>query len=128
MTYTILFLVGLSLTSVAMALTVVSGRKGHRRTHLIRAISTVVLLAVAVVFAFLMQAYERKLPAREMGIHRIFSMTVAWVVPFVVITGILLWRNPRWRRLHQICVGVLLIGTVGALVTGIWVLSLSEPL
>jgi CDP-diglyceride synthetase len=128
MIYTTLFLIGLCLTAAAMALTVVSGVKRRRRVHLARAISTVVLLAVTVVFAYLMGRYERSLPEREMGIHRIFSMTVAGVLPFVAITGIMLWRDGRWRRLHQICVGVLLIGTVCALATGLWVLSLSEPM
>ena len=126
MIYTVTFLILLLCTATMMGMTVHAGLRKRRRAHLARAITTIVLLTVSVVFAYLMSLYERVLPAREMGIHRIFSMTVACTVSAVVITGILLWRNPRWRRAHQWCVGVLVLATVCALGTGLWVLFLSE--
>jgi hypothetical protein len=125
MIYTIMFLILLLFTAVMMGMTVLAGIRKQRRTHVVRAITTVVSLTAAVIFAYLMSLYERVLPPREMAIHRIFSMTVAGITPAVVITGILLWRKPRWRRAHRWCVGVLVLATVGALGTGLWVLFLS---
>ena len=126
MIYTITFLILLPFTAVMMGMTVHAGMRKRRWAHVVRAITTVALLNATVVFAYLMSLYERQLPEREMGIHRIFSMTVAGVVPIVAITGILLWRNPRWRRAHRWCVGVLVLATVGAFGTGMWVLFVSE--
>ena len=126
MTYTVTFLTLLPVTAVLMGMTVRAGLRKRRRAHVTGAVSTVLSLSATVVFAYLMSLHERVLPGREMGIHRVFSMTVACVVPAVVITGILLWREPRWRRAHQWCVGVLVLGTIGAFGTGIWVLLLSH--
>ncbi len=126
MTYTVMFLILLLCTAAVMGMTVHAGLRKRRRAHLARAITTIVLLVGTVAFAYLMSAYERVLPEREMATHRIFSTTVTYTVPAVVITGILLWRNPRWRRAHQSCVGVLVLATVCALGTGLWALYLSE--
>ena len=122
--YTIGFLVFLVLTLIAVVLTLISGRRKARGPHLVRALSTVVLLITAVVFAFLM-ATERTFPAYEMGIHRYFSMSVACIVPLLVLSGILLWNKPGARRLHQVCIVAFLVAAAGAFGTGIWILSLS---
>ncbi len=124
---TIGFLVFLTLTVVALAATVVSGVRRQRRAHLRRAIGTVVLMVVTIVFAFLL-GDVREFPAAEMEIHKIFSRTSAYMVPPVAITGCLLLRQPGWRWPHRACVGGFLVGVLGAAVTGVWVLALSTPL
>lgn len=125
MIYTLTFLSLLVTTVGLMVLTMHAGIRKHRRAHLARALATVALLCATVVFAYLMSKYERLLPEREMAIHRIFSMTVAVAVPAVAITGILLWRDARWRRWHRWCVGLLVTATAAAFGTGMWVLFLS---
>ena len=126
MIYTVTFLILLVFTASVMGMTVHAGLQKRRRVHLARAITTIVLLAATVLFAYLMSVYERILPEPEMNTHRIFSATITYTVPAVVITGILLWRNPRWRLAHRLCVGVLVLATVCALGTGLWVLYISE--
>ena len=125
MIYTALFLVCMTATAIAMGLTLWTGHKAQRRAHLARALTTVAMLVLTVLFAWLMSVYERVLPEREMAIHRIFSITVAVAVPLVAITGIKLWRQPSWRQAHRAMVGLLVVATVGALGTGLWVLWLS---
>ena len=120
--FTIGFLVSLGLTVVLIALTLQSGIGGRRRAHLARALTTVGLLAVTVVFAFLMAEYERLFVPEKMRVHRMFSMTVAFVVPAVALTGAMLWKRPGWRWPHKICIGVFLLAALGAAVTGVWVL------
>ena len=124
---TIGFLVSLALTVVALLVTVVSGLRKQRHAHLRRAIVTVLLMAVTIVFAFLL-GDVREFPAEEMAIHKIFSRTGAYMVPPVAITGAMLWRRPGWRWPHRLCIGVFLVGVLGAAVTGVWILALSTPL
>lgn len=126
MSYTTWFLVCLGLTVVAVVMTLRSGLRKNRRQHLIRALSSVLFLAVTVVFAYLMGEYERKFPETHMKIHKVFSLGVAAVVPMVALTGALLWRRPGWRNAHRIFVLVFLCGVAGASVTGVWMLAVSS--
>jgi hypothetical protein len=119
------FLLFLSLTVVGVVMTLVSGLQKRRRPHIVRAVVTVALLAVTILFAFLM-AGVRVFPAREMAIHRVFSVSVAVLVPLVAASGILLARRPTLRWPHRACVSAFLVMAVGALVTGVWVLWLSS--
>ena len=127
MTYTTWFLVCLGLTVMVVLLTLRSGLKKERGQHLIRALSSVVLLAITVVFAYLMGEYEKEFPAGHMRVHRFFSLSVAGVVPLVALSGAVLWRRPNWRNVHRTFVVLFLCGAAGATVTGIWMLAVSSP-
>lgn len=120
------FLSFLGLTVVGLVVTVIAGLKKQRRVHLFRALTTVVLLGVTIVFAFLLGGV-RDFPPDEMAIHKIFSRTGAYMVIPVTFTGAMLWNRPGWRWAHRACIAVFLAGVLGAAVTGVWVLSLSTP-
>ena len=86
---------------VAIVFTVLAGLRKRRRAHLARAITTVVLLAITVFFAYQMKT-ERDFPVEEMKIHRIFSTSIACIVPLLALTGAMLWRRPGWRTAHRL--------------------------
>ncbi len=124
--YTTAFLIFLGATVVAIVLTVLAGLRKRRRAHLVRAITTVVLLAITIYFAYQMDT-ERVFPVEEMKIHRIFSRSIACIVPLLVFTGAMLWRRPGWRPAHRLFIVLFLVDALCAAVTGIWVLYLSVP-
>ena len=115
------------LTVVALVATLIAGLKKQRRAHVFRAVTTVVLLVVTIVFAFLL-GKVRDFPPEEMAIHKIFSRTGAYMVIPVAFTGAMLWRGPAWRWVHRACVAIFLLAVLAASGTGIWVFSLSSPL
>ena len=127
MAYTASFLVFLVLTALAMAWTVRDGLRRNRLGHVRRALSTVALLVVTVVLAYLMGQHERHLPEDAMRVHRWFSVSVAVDVPLVALTGIGLWRNEKYRNAHRALVTLLVLATLGAFSTGLWVLFHSTP-
>jgi hypothetical protein len=126
MSYTLWFLICLGLTVLAIVATVVAGRQAERHRHLRRALTTIVLLGLTVVFAVLMARHERTFPDDVMRIHRVFSISVSCILPLVAISGIMLWTRPEWRRVHRVCVAAFLLAALGASLTGVWMLSLSE--
>lgn len=114
------------LTLVALAISVVSGLRQVRRLHLAVAPISMVLLAVAIVFAERMAAV-RSFPPDEMAIHLWFAKSAAVLALGVVATGLFLWRNPKARRIHLVCVVLFLVAAVTASATGVWVFGLSTP-
>lgn len=122
----ILFFACLALTLVTMFLAIASGRRGRRKQHLARALATVVLLAVSVLLALKLGTI-RDFPPEQMGIHKIFARAAGLLVLPAAITGILLWRQPRWRTAHKVCVYLLVLVSVIAVGTGVWVFTLSTP-
>ena len=126
MLLSIMFFVALGLTAVAVVLTVRSGRRGDRRSHVLRALLTVALLIVSIVLA-LMLGQARNFPDPAMAIHKVIARTAGLLVLPVIFTGIMLWRRPGWRIVHRACVYGLIIALAVAIVTGTWVFSLSTP-
>ena len=126
MLLSITFFVALGLTVLGVLLTVQSGRRGDRRVHLIRALSTVALLVVTIMLA-LWLGRQREFPDDAMATHTIFARTAGLLVLPVALTGIMLWRRPSWRIAHRVCVYLLAVVLVIAIGTGIWMFSLSTP-
>ena len=120
------FFLCLALTVVALVATLIAGLRKQRRTHVFRALTTVALLVLTIVFAFMLSKV-REFPPEEMAIHKIFSRTGAYMVVPVAFTGAMLWRGPGWRWAHRGCVAIFLLAVLGASGTGMWVLSLSTP-
>ncbi len=126
MLLSITFFVALGLTVVAVVLTVRSGRRGDRRSHVIRALSTVALLIATIVLA-LMLGQVRDFPDPAMAIHKVIARTAGLLVLPVIFTGIMLWRRPGWRIVHRGCVYGMVVMLAIAIGPGIWVFSLSTP-
>ena len=126
MLISITFFLALAITVAAAFTTLQSGRRGDRRAHLVRALSTVVLLAVTVVMAHWLGKH-REFPEELMAIHKIIARVAGLMVVPVVCTGIMLWHRPSWRIAHRTCVYVFLAGILVATGTGIWVFALSSP-
>ena len=124
---TVLFLTFLGLTLASVVVTLIFGLKKRRRAHLVSAITTAVLLVVAIVFALLL-GQVRDFPSDEMAIHKIFSNSGAYLFLVVVFTGSMLWKSPGWRWAHRICIGLFLVAALCATVTGFWVFALSTPI
>lgn len=122
----IAFFTCLGLTLASMVLTMAAGRRARRRQHLRRAIVTVVLLVVSVALA-LWLGRVRDFPPEQMAIHKWFARTAGVLVLPVAVTGILLWHRPGWRTAHKACVYLLVLISVVAVGTGIWVFTLSTP-
>lgn len=119
------FLIFLVLTVLGLFFAVRAGVRRQRVPHLRWALSTVGLLAITVFFAFQMDKV-RAFPVEEMKIHDVFSKSAAYLIPPAALTGWALWHKPGFRWAHRICVGLFLLATVGAAITGFWVLSLSS--
>ena len=126
MLLSITFFLALGMTLVVAFMTVQTGRRGDRRAHLARALSTVGLLGVTILLA-LWLGEQRDFPAAAMAIHKIIARTAGLLVLPVVGTGIMLWQRPSWRIAHRACVYLLLVMLLVAVGTGIWVFSLSTP-
>ena len=124
---TVMFFVFLGLTVVGIAGTLFYGLKKRRRIHLISALSTVVLLAVTVVFAYML-GEVRDFPPEEMAFHKIFSHSSTYSLLAVALTGVKLWRSPSWRWAHRVCIAVFLLSALTATCTGLWVFWLSTPI
>ena len=120
------FFAALALSALGVVVTIRAGRRGDRRSHLRRALATVVLLVVAVVLA-LMLGEVRTFPEGTMAIHRFLARTTGVLVLAVVSTGILLWRRPKWRVVHRGLVYTLVVVMVAAIGTGTWAFLMSTP-
>lgn len=114
-------------TTLALAgATVLTGATRRRRAHFWLAPLTVVMLTITILLTErLVRAVE--FPPDEMRIHLFFAKTAALLVLPVAVTGLLLARRPRLRKLHRFAVVAFLLFTVTATGTGIWVFSLSTP-
>jgi len=109
-----------------LALTYRAGRRRQRRRHVALAVTTLAVLALAIVFAERM-AKERVFPVEVMRVHLVFAKAAAAAVLPVAGTGLWLLRRARARRWHLLCVWVLLVLAAIATGTGIWAFSLSSP-
>ena len=120
------FFASLALSALGIVVTMRAGRRGDRRSHLRRALTTVVLMIVAIVLA-LMLGEVRNFPDHAMTIHRFMARVTGALVLAVVFTGIMLWRRPGWRVLHRGLVYLLVVLMAAAVGTGTWAFLLSTP-
>jgi len=120
---------GLALASASCALMVTaltSGRMRWRRLHLFAGPATMLALAVAVVFTEqLVRSFT--FPAEEMRIHLFCAKSAGFLALPVIVTGVFLWRWPRLRKLHLVCVLTFVGMALVATATGVWVFSLATP-
>ena len=96
------FWVSFVLTVITLAVALVTGKRGQRRAHLVLAPISLVLLTITILFAEKL-ASVRTFPQAAMQVHLVFAKTGALLAVPVIVTGLLLWRDRRWRRAHWYC-------------------------
>ena len=123
------FVGSLVVTLVLVALAVLTGSKGRRRAHLASVVSTVGSLVVTIVLAVRMgRGYDLEAAGRITPVHLTLARVASLALLAAIVGGILTWRNPRRRPLHQSLVFLALALTVLALVTGTWMVLAAEPI
>jgi len=108
---------------------VLTGRAGRRRAHVWLVGAMFASLLVTILCAErLGRSYDLKAAGVITPVHLMLAKitTLAYLGP--VITGVCLWRNPRWRTRHRRAVAVALGLTAVALVTGTWMILAAERL
>lgn len=113
------FWISFSVTLLLVSLTLIQGYRRQRLSHLVLALLAVASLTVTIVFAERLGA-SRTFPRDIMRVHLWFAKGAAFSVLPVAATGIVLWRRPRWRRMHRGFVWLFLGLTVAATCTGTW--------
>lgn len=113
-------------TLAALGAALWSGLTARRRWHLWLGPLGLLSLAVTILLAERL-ARQRDFPPDVLRIHLFFAQAGALLALPVVVTGLALARNPRWRRWHRSAVIVFALVAVAATGTGIWMFSLSTP-
>lgn len=129
MTITTGFLGSLALTLVALGVTFWSGHNARLRVHLPAVACSVALLLVTIWYAEqLGREYDLEAAGRIKPVHLTLAKlaTAAYLAPLV--TGVMTWRNRRWRNVHRIAAFATLLLTVAAAATGTWMVFAAEPL
>lgn len=103
-----------------------TGFRRRRRAHLLLGPVSLVCLAVAILLAERL-ASVRDFPREPLRIHLWFAKSGALLALPVIVTGLLLWRSPRWRVAHRVCVVLFVAVTLIATGTGLWIFSQSTP-
>jgi hypothetical protein len=123
------FLGSLALTLCGLGLVFWSGLRARMRVHLPAVAVTVALLGLTIWFAErLGREYDLAAAGAIKPVHLALAKlaTAAYLAPLA--TGVLTWRDRRWRRLHLVAACATLVLTVAAAVTGTWMVFAAEPL
>lgn len=123
------FLGSLALTLCGLGLVFWSGVRARMRVHLPAVACTVALLGLTIWFAErLGHEYDLETAGAIKPVHLALAKlaTAAYLLP--LSTGVLTWRNRRWRALHLVAACTTLLLTVAAAVTGTWMVLAAEPL
>jgi len=116
----------LAITLTLLGVALVSGLRRKRRLHLWAGPATLLSLTVTIWLAE--QLGRRYLfPPEPMRIHLVFAISGGCLAALVGITGLLLWRSGRWRRLHRWTVFTFVAVALVATGTGVWIWSLAVP-
>jgi uncharacterized membrane protein (DUF2068 family) len=123
------FLGSLALTLCGLGVVFWSGVRARMRVHLPAVACTVALLGLTIWFAErLGREYDLETAGAIKPVHLALAKlaTAAYLLPLT--TGVLTWRNRRWRTLHLVAACTTLLLTVAAAVTGTWMVFAAEPL
>lgn len=124
-----LFVASLLVTLLLVVLALVTGRRARRRAHVRTVVAVFVSLLVTILCAErLGRSYDLAAAGTITPVHLTLAKitTLAFLGP--VVTGLCLWRDPRWRPWHRRTVALALGLTSVALVTGTWMILAAEPL
>lgn len=123
------FLGALALTLVALGVTFWSGLTARLRVHFPAVACSVAMLGLTIWFAEqLGREYDLEAAGAIKPVHLTLAKiaTASYLAPLA--TGVLTWRNRRWRRAHRIAALAALALTVAAAVTGTGMVLAAEPL
>jgi hypothetical protein len=123
------FLGSLALTLVALGVVFASGLKARLRVHLPAVACAVALLVTTIWYAEqLGREYDLEAAGAIKPVHLTLAKlaTAAYLAP--LSTGVMTWRNRRWRKLHRVAAFATLFLTVAAAATGTWMVFAAEPL
>ena len=121
-----LFWTAVAVTVVFLAVALVSGLRGGRRLHLLFGPLALASLTVAILLTERLAAQFEFVPA-EKDVHLVIAKSAGIAALTVLVTGLLLWRRPAFRRLHRWCVFGFLLLTVAATVSGTWMWLHATP-
>jgi hypothetical protein len=123
------FALSVLVTVALLGCTIWTGLTARRRAHYPCAVLTVIGLAIAIYQARIYgEAFE--IPPDRLRIHLGFAFTALGLLPFAVVTGILLIRRARVRLWHRIFVWSFVAATLTAMGCALWMLdgALARPL
>jgi hypothetical protein len=129
MTAEVGFVAFLVLTLALLAAVVRTGFAARRRAHVACVVATLLSLGATIVFAERMgRHYDLAAAGWIFPVHLLVAKltTFAYLAP--VVTGVLTWRDARWRRRQRVCAFAVLALTVATAITGTWMLLAAERL
>lgn len=111
----------LAFTTAGIVATLITGKKGLRRPHLLSVIATTVLLLATLYFAK-ETGKILDFPKDRHDVHMPLARTAFYSLLAPVTTGILHWFGKIGKRGHRIAVGIFLVALAAALGTGAWMM------
>ncbi|QDU84097.1 hypothetical protein Pla163_12000 [Planctomycetes bacterium Pla163] len=121
------FFVFLLLTVAALGVVVATGLRRRRRLHVTFVIVALGLLGGAIVYALRVgEIYDLEAAGAITPIHLNLARitTVCYLLP--AITGVLTWRDERWRKLHGRLAWTIVALTIVTTITGAMMLMGAE--
>lgn len=121
------FFVLLLLTVAALGVVVYTGLRRMRRLHVPMVLLALALLGGAIVYALRVgEIYDLEAAGAITPIHLNLARitTVCYLLP--AITGVLTWRNERWRKLHGRLAWTIVALTIITTITGAMMLMGAE--
>ena len=113
---TTLFVLNLAATVALLVVTLITGKRGLKLLHIRIALTTVVVLLLAVVQAD-MYGHGFTFEDLELKVHLIFAFATLFAVLPVIYSGYHLRRESRWRHTHARFVTLFVCLTVAAVLT-----------
>lgn len=108
---------------------VITGKQALLRRHLTLVALALASLGVTIWFAEqLGEFYDLEAAGAITPLHLTLAKITTFGYLLPLITGVMTWRNRRWRGLHARVAILILVLTVLTTVTGAWMLWAAEPL
>ena len=121
------FLCFLALTIGLLLVVVATGRRARRRAHLCAVAAAIASLGATIWYAEGMgEHYDLAHAGWITPVHLWIAKTTTLAYLLPITTGILTWRDARWRPRHAVCAYLVLALTLVTAVTGTWMVLASR--
>jgi hypothetical protein len=111
-----LFVLNLLAAVVLLVVTLITGKRGIKLLHMRMAVTTVVVLLLAVWQADLF-GHGFTFDMLKLKIHLAFAFATLFAIPPVIFSGWRLRNDGRWRQIHLRFVGLFMVCIVLAIAT-----------